>query len=449
MLDLRKAAGFTDFFVIATGDEHPADPRDRRRSGRRTREAASRSRRTPKAKRGPNGFCSTTSISWCTSSARRAAPFTDSNGCGAARPRSISPASSSPSPRCAGPSAARRAEHGDARGGGRAAPLRACRRQRAHHRRDRHRQGSRRAHAASARPPSSLILSSSSTAPAWRRACSRPSSSATSVARSRTPLRRARAASSWPARAPSISIASTSCRSTPRPSCCDWSSRNRWSGSGRPSRSRFARASLPRPPTASKRPFADGRFRMDLYHRLRVLPIRIPPLRQRTGDVAVLARRLMTELTDGTRHHSPVLTRSALAILAAHDWPGNVRELRHVLERAVTAGGGGRHRRGRSGRRRALTRTHRSRRGRRAADARGARAALYRVRLAGDEGQSEPCGRGVGDQSKGAVGKAKALRALVETARLKSGPTASSSPTAAGPHVRAEADRRIVRRPKL
>jgi DNA-binding NtrC family response regulator len=84
----------------------------------------------------------------------------------------------------------------------------------------------------------------------------------------------------------------------------------------------------------------DGRFRMDLYHRLRVLPIRIPPLRQRTGDVAVLARRLMTELTDGARHHSPVLTRSALAILAAHDWPGNVRELRHVLERAVTAAEG-------------------------------------------------------------------------------------------------------------
>ena len=48
----------------------------------------------------------------------------------------------------------------------------------------------------------------------------------------------------------------------------------------------------------------------------------------------------MTELTDGARHHSPVLTRSALAILAAHDWPGNVRELRHVLERAVTAAEG-------------------------------------------------------------------------------------------------------------
>ncbi len=79
----------------------------------------------------------------------------------------------------------------------------------------------------------------------------------------------------------------------------------------------------------------DGRFRMDLYHRLRVLPLRLPPLRQRAGDVPVLARRLLAELTNGRR--APVLSRGAMALLGRHDWPGNVRELRHVLERAVMA----------------------------------------------------------------------------------------------------------------
>ena len=79
----------------------------------------------------------------------------------------------------------------------------------------------------------------------------------------------------------------------------------------------------------------DGRFRMDLYHRLRVLPLRLPPLRQRAGDVPVLVRRLLAELTNGRR--APVLSREAMALLGRHDWPGNVRELRHVLERAVMA----------------------------------------------------------------------------------------------------------------
>jgi DNA-binding NtrC family response regulator len=82
----------------------------------------------------------------------------------------------------------------------------------------------------------------------------------------------------------------------------------------------------------------EGRFRMDLYHRLRVLPIRIPPLRQRAGDVPVLARRLLTELATAGR--PPALSRAAMALLGEHDWPGNVRELRHVLERAMMASSG-------------------------------------------------------------------------------------------------------------
>jgi DNA-binding NtrC family response regulator len=79
----------------------------------------------------------------------------------------------------------------------------------------------------------------------------------------------------------------------------------------------------------------DGSFREDLFYRLNVIAVPIPPLRHRPDDVAVLARRLLAETTArfglGPRH----LGDTALAALAEHDWPGNVRELRNRIERAV------------------------------------------------------------------------------------------------------------------
>ena len=76
-----------------------------------------------------------------------------------------------------------------------------------------------------------------------------------------------------------------------------------------------------------------GKFREDLYYRLQVVPIIIPPLRERREDVPVLARHFLHELT---RHgEPPVLAPDALAALSAHSWPGNVRELRNVIERAM------------------------------------------------------------------------------------------------------------------
>jgi hypothetical protein len=76
-----------------------------------------------------------------------------------------------------------------------------------------------------------------------------------------------------------------------------------------------------------------GKFREDLYYRLQVVPIHVPPLRDRREDVPVLARHFLRELT---RHgEPPVLAPDALAALAAHSWPGNVRELRNVMERAM------------------------------------------------------------------------------------------------------------------
>ena len=80
---------------------------------------------------------------------------------------------------------------------------------------------------------------------------------------------------------------------------------------------------------------ADGRFRTDLYHRLRVLPLRVPSLAERTGDLPVLIRRVMEDIAEASGRKVPALAPDALAALAGYAWPGNVRELGHVLERAV------------------------------------------------------------------------------------------------------------------
>ena len=78
-----------------------------------------------------------------------------------------------------------------------------------------------------------------------------------------------------------------------------------------------------------------GLFRQDLFYRLNVLRLSIPPLRQREGDVATLARHFVRELAAAHGLPSARLTPSAEARLAAHSWPGNVRELKNVLERAL------------------------------------------------------------------------------------------------------------------
>jgi DNA-binding NtrC family response regulator len=78
-----------------------------------------------------------------------------------------------------------------------------------------------------------------------------------------------------------------------------------------------------------------GGFRRDLFHRLECFVVQVPPLRERRGDIAPIARELLAQVAPqiGPR----TLTPSALARLAAYDWPGNVRELRNVLCRAADA----------------------------------------------------------------------------------------------------------------
>jgi transcriptional regulator with PAS, ATPase and Fis domain len=78
-----------------------------------------------------------------------------------------------------------------------------------------------------------------------------------------------------------------------------------------------------------------GTFREDLLYRLQVFDIALPPLRDRPGDVALLAREILADLGRSMGRRTPGLSEDALDVLLTHDWPGNVRELRNALERAA------------------------------------------------------------------------------------------------------------------
>ncbi len=79
---------------------------------------------------------------------------------------------------------------------------------------------------------------------------------------------------------------------------------------------------------------AAGRFRRDLYHRVAVFRITVPPLRQRREDIPLLARHFLAHVAGASNRPSPVIPPAAHAALACYDWPGNVRELKNVMERA-------------------------------------------------------------------------------------------------------------------
>jgi DNA-binding NtrC family response regulator len=77
----------------------------------------------------------------------------------------------------------------------------------------------------------------------------------------------------------------------------------------------------------------DGLLREDLYFRLSVFPIALPPLRQRQGDLPVLAELFLSELNQA-QGTAKVMSPESLQVLEQHNWPGNVRELKHVIQRA-------------------------------------------------------------------------------------------------------------------
>jgi formate hydrogenlyase transcriptional activator len=84
----------------------------------------------------------------------------------------------------------------------------------------------------------------------------------------------------------------------------------------------------------------ERRFRADLYYRLNVFPIALPPLRERSEDIPALARHFMNQFA--RRMNRPVnhIPDEVMAVLKLHDWPGNIRELQNVIERAVVMSAG-------------------------------------------------------------------------------------------------------------
>ncbi len=80
---------------------------------------------------------------------------------------------------------------------------------------------------------------------------------------------------------------------------------------------------------------AEGRFREDLFYRLNVIPIEMPPLRAHLEDVPLLARLFLTEMVDAVGKRMEQISPDAMRVLMDHRWPGNVRELRNAIEHAV------------------------------------------------------------------------------------------------------------------
>ncbi len=80
---------------------------------------------------------------------------------------------------------------------------------------------------------------------------------------------------------------------------------------------------------------AQKTFRSDLYYRLNVIPVLVPPLRERNGDVNLLAEHFIKKYSQVNEKKEPILSDAAKNILTAYAWPGNVRELENVMERAV------------------------------------------------------------------------------------------------------------------
>jgi DNA-binding NtrC family response regulator len=79
----------------------------------------------------------------------------------------------------------------------------------------------------------------------------------------------------------------------------------------------------------------DERFREDLFYRLHVISIELPPLRERKDDIPLLAQHFLRKYGDENRKTGLELTPAALDLLTDYDWPGNVRELENTIERAV------------------------------------------------------------------------------------------------------------------
>ena len=216
---------------------------------------------------------------------------------------------------------------------------------RAHHGRERHRQGAHRArHPRGERPPRQARSSSSTAAPSPRRSSRRSSSATSKGAFTGAVAEPPRASSARPTAARSSSTRSASCRSALQVKLLRVLQE-------RKVRSVGASAEVPvdvRVLAATNRNVEDevkaGRFRQDLYYRLNVIRIEVPPLRERREDIRPLAEHFLARCARSRTRTSAASRRDALRALEAYAFPGNVRELENIVERAVALATGPTHR---------------------------------------------------------------------------------------------------------
>ena len=147
--------------------------------------------------------------------------------------------------------------------------------------------------------------------------------------------RRGWAASKSPMAAPCSWTKSAICPPTCRPNCCASSRKASSSASGRRSRARSTSASSPRRITIWNTAMKDGRFRADLFYRLNVFPIALPPLRDRPEDIPRLTWYFVNRRQRALNRKFTNIPDSVFAALQQRAWPGNVRELENVIERAM------------------------------------------------------------------------------------------------------------------
>jgi transcriptional regulator with GAF, ATPase, and Fis domain len=89
-----------------------------------------------------------------------------------------------------------------------------------------------------------------------------------------------------------------------------------------------------------RRPVQEGKFREDLYYRLSVFPLHLPPLRERVGDLPLLVKFLVNKFAMRIGKRVSGVSPQSMELLAKYQWPGNVRELENIIERAVILASG-------------------------------------------------------------------------------------------------------------
>jgi len=87
------------------------------------------------------------------------------------------------------------------------------------------------------------------------------------------------------------------------------------------------------------RAISEGRFREDLYYRINVIPIALPPLRERREDIPLIAEHFLVKYSEQMGKDVTGISREAMDLLVQYDWPGNIRELENVMERAIALEG--------------------------------------------------------------------------------------------------------------